>query len=210
MNAKEFLKCVKEQCAESDIKVDLVDGKSIDVNGTSCTGSFDDRAKILSVAINRPESEWLPILAHEFCHFRQYKENTRAWRNLYCTVVGNTICCVSILDLWLSNEIELTKEQLEKYINTTISVELECEIDTVELIKELELPINIDQYIKQANAYLLSYQAMRVFRRWTLRGRSVIKNKRIMTKMDTKFSYSYHDPLPKSLLEKYIWNFYKD
>jgi hypothetical protein len=45
-------------------------------------------------------------------------------------------------------------------------IELDCERRTVELLRNLQAPIDLDEYTQKANAYVMSYVNVRKTRKW--------------------------------------------
>jgi hypothetical protein len=208
MDVHEFVQHVRDTCKIHGVKLELLNAKSVDVSGTICSGYFNERDRKLVVTIDKPQQTWLGVLAHEFCHLKQWASNSIHWSNCYDTCLGKDIDCINIIDLWLSHNVELNDEQIEKYINHTISVEKECEINTVELIKQFDLPIDIRQYIKEANAYLLFYQAVRHYRKWCVRPSN--ENIKVMEQMKDEFKHHYYEQLSPKLLEDFRWCFFEE
>ena len=143
-----------------------------------------DRTKELQVAIGRPQREWVPIFVHEYCHFLQWQEDSKEWRdnNRAYEVCGN-------LWSWLAGHEEITKTNLQKLKVSCQALEQDCDKRAVKLIQEEELPIDIEDYIQTSNAYILFYNICVEERCWY--GKSPYSDNRIKDMMPAKF-------LPKS------------
>ncbi len=77
--AKEFIKYVKDECKKYGIKCDLRRTKYVRLPGKlKCSGYFDDHDMELVCSMNRPDS--LEILAHEFGHVTQWKDQIDLWK----------------------------------------------------------------------------------------------------------------------------------
>lgn len=141
-----------------NIKIILSNTKSVvfglDSNDKS-NGYFCDDPKEFVVAINKPQKQWIPTFLHEYNHFLQWKENSKYWNN----------CKDGFLDYWLSGH-NISDRVVNRGINSMIDLELDCEKRTVDMIKRLNLPINLDWYIKTANAYVLYYNILKESRQW--------------------------------------------
>lgn len=67
---------------------------------------------------------------------------------------------------WIDKEIELDKKEIETIFKRVQDMELDCERNTVKLIKKYELNIDVQQYICEANIYLYFYSYARKNRCW--------------------------------------------
>ena len=138
-----------------------------DNKGLNCSGFFEDRPVArLAIATGKPLEEWLPIFAHEFCHFRQYKEQSKYWTDIFTEMNGELVEATAIIDRWLDGEIELEQDRLNHLIRIAQQVERDCERRTVDLIKQFDLPIDIKDYSKKANAYTEFYSRLKETRLW--------------------------------------------
>jgi hypothetical protein len=120
------------------------------------SGYWSDDDRKLNVAIYC--DEWLTVLAHEYGHFCQWKENKfvdRATGNAYVD-----------FDEWLEGKVELSKKKLEKTCELIQKCELDCEKRALKLIKEYKLYKDEKLYIQKANSYVLGYQAAKTKRKW--------------------------------------------
>lgn len=145
-NTDRFLKHVFELCEIAKVKLELPESEVVEIGSTFCAGYFDEES--LVVATGCPIQEWLPVLVHEYSHLMQYTEDDATWVD--CDL-GLGIDVQSITHLWIQHKLELTPEQIEDYLRKTIAVELNAEYRAVQTIKEFDLPIDIDRYIKIAN-----------------------------------------------------------
>ena len=73
----EFIGHVVKTCLGNGYTVSFIAEETVTVPNTSikCSGFFDDKLKLLTVATKREESIWLGVLAHEFCHLTQELES---------------------------------------------------------------------------------------------------------------------------------------
>jgi hypothetical protein len=72
---------------------------------------------------------------------------------------------LNIMSNWLQGT-EYKKSTLDLAFTKIKKMELDCEHRSVELIREWDLPINIDNYIKSANRYIYFYNFVRKYRTW--------------------------------------------
>lgn len=165
MSLNQFLIDTLETAVSNGIKVTFTaDPKS------KLGGYFDEET--LNVNLVTKENTlkerhlWLSTLVHETCHMDQFLEQTELWTD---TLV-NGVSIWTFVDSWLSHDIELTKEQIETYINIMIGVELDCEIRSIAKIKKYKLPIDLKRYTREANAYMYFHESMKKKRSWMIPG----------------------------------------
>lgn len=169
-NTNKFISDLKQICEKSNIELDLVEEKNIQLSDNICVqGYFDDGSDeqgkpILKCAIGGEINTWLPILIHESCHADQWIENDPTW--LQSDKLIN-------IDNWLEGQ-DLTDGVLNESISSAIEIELNCEKRTVEKIKKYNLDsiIDIDTYIQKANSYLFFYLYVKKYRKWSIEGKS--------------------------------------
>ncbi len=167
-------------------------GIQMELSSSESGGYFIDKPfPKLFVGTKGAIKTWFPTFVHETCHKDQYKENAIPWRELAIDDVD----VHDILDLWLNDKITLKTEQKTLVLNKLISAEIDCEKRTAKKILEHKLPINIDNYIKTANAYVLSYHFLLRYRKWT----SGYADPRILKLMPASFTLDYQSIEPKLL-----------
>jgi hypothetical protein len=184
-NVKKFLAYVYEQCSKNGIKVDLRDVKSLKLSGNIyCSGYFDEENKIMVVAMKHPQA--LEVLVHEFGHFTQWVQGIPIW-----TESGDALGKV---DEWLGGK---EVRNIETHMGKARDLELDNEKRAVKLIKRFNLPIDIDLYIKKANAYVLFYTWMLTTRKWAKRSNSPYRNKTLIEACSSKFNMRYDQLSPR-------------
>jgi len=181
MNAKEkrFISYIKKQCKKYGVKCDLRNTKYIKLSGNiKCSGYFDEEEPRLVVAMKR--TDWLQILAHEYCHLTQWVDECDAWMN----------GCKGLpyVDEWLSGK---RIPHIKKYLAYSRDLELDNEKRTVNLIKKWGLDIDVDEYVRKANAYVMFYNYIYHTRKWSSPKNSPYSNQNIISKMSSKFNMNY-------------------
>ena len=191
MEAQEFIKHVKQECKKHNIKCVLKNTKTVKLTDDNdrCSGYFDEEH--LVVAMNRPDA--LQILVHEYCHLTQWVEQCDIW----ITSVKNE--SHDKLYRWLAGE---EVKGIEKAISICRDLELDNEKRAVKMIKYFNLPIDIDIYIKKANAYVQYYNYLLISRKWCSPKNSPYKNDRLVEAMSSKFNMNYNK-LTKKLLKAF-------
>jgi hypothetical protein len=177
-----FVKWIKSQCKKYGVKHSLRNVKYLRLGGNiRCSGYFDENAigkPTLVVAMNRPD--WIEILAHEYSHLTQWLENDGLWKT-----AGESLPCV---DEWLSgNEVK----NIEYHLGIVRDLELDNEKRTVALIQRWDLDVDIDHYIKKANAYIQFYNYMGKTRRWSNPTNAPYGNQNLIDVMSNKFDMNY-------------------
>lgn len=180
---KRFRKHVKRVCDEYDVTLDLRRAEKVKVSANiKCTGYFDGEERRLVVAMNHKDS--LGILVHEFCHLMQYIEYTEGKFRLW----GTATKALAKIDAWLEGE-PITN--LARNIGYARSLELDNEKRTVAMIKKWQLPIDLDDYIRKANAYVLSYNWVHKKRRWSVPPHTPYNTPLVYNGMSNKFNMKY-------------------
>jgi len=191
MGADEFIKYVKQECKTHNIKCVLKNTKTVKLTDDNdrCSGYFDEEH--LVVAMNRPDA--LQILVHEYCHLTQWVEQCDTW---IASVKNESH---DKLYRWLAGE---EVKDIKKAINICRDLELDNEKRAIKMIKRFNLPIDIDIYIKKANAYVQYYNYLLISRKWCSPKNSPYKNNRLVELMSSKFNMNYNK-LTKKLLKAF-------
>ncbi len=189
--AKDFIKHVKSECKKYGIKCDLRRTKYVRLSGNiKCSGYFDEDEPALVCSMNRPDS--LEILAHEFGHLTQWIEQIDLWKKCMKSM--------PLVDDWLSGK---DVPNIKKHLAASRDLELDNEKRAVKIIKKFELDIDIQRYIKKANAYVLFYNYMLATRKWGTPNNSPYKNKRLIEAMPGHFRMNYNS-IPKRIEKIFI------
>jgi hypothetical protein len=180
MNTKEFIKHVKLECKKHNVKCILKNTKTVKLTDDNdrCSGYFDEEN--LVVAMNRPDA--IQILVHEYCHLTQWVEQCDLW---VASVKNESH---DKLYRWLAGE---EVKGIEKAISICRDLELDNEKRAVKVIKRFNLPVDIDIYIKKANAYVQYYNYILLSRKWCNPKNTPYKNERLVEAMSTKFNMDY-------------------
>jgi hypothetical protein len=152
----------------SDVVTDLVDnGISVKLEHTKLSSYFEGKRNIkcegwfdeeeLVCATKQPLDIWIPVLAHEYSHFRQWKEKSRYYTN------GAS---VAVLDGFLEGTKVKSNQRLTKAINKIQEMELDCEKRSIDLIGRYGLEFDLSLMIQRANAYIWFYSVVQKLGRW--------------------------------------------
>lgn len=163
----DFLQDISEQFARTGCTLKLVPERTVPFidDSTRVNGYWDEDAKCLVAAVDQPLDQWLPLVAHEFAHYRQWLER----REPYTAVMKEVEQGLTVEDLgfgWLEGKHKLSKKKIKLYIGQLRDMELDCERRTLMLIKEYGLPINTVHYAKKAAAYAHFYNVLIETKKW--------------------------------------------
>jgi hypothetical protein len=186
-----LIKFVNKKIASSKLKLNISEAPFVEISGVGCSGYFDP-TKGLFVATGKSVAQWTPVLAHEFCHFLQWKESSKVWKDITFTVDKRTYDSTTVIDEWLGGK-DFSKEVLDKAFDAVMKLELDCERRTVNLLRKLKAPINIKEYIQKANSYVLFYRECRKTRQWYDPLSPPYEQKQIWSKMPSTFRFKIED-----------------
>ena len=183
-----FIQFVKAECKKYGVKCSLRNTKYVKMDGNvKCSGWFDEEEPALVVAMNRPD--WIEILAHEYCHLTQWVEQVPIWKKAEVSL--------GKVWEWLDGK---NHRNIQTHIGVARDLELDNEKRAVKIIKKFDLKVDLEHYVKKANAYVQFYNWMLVTRKWSKPNNSPYKNKNLVAAMSNKFNMKYNSLSPK--LEK--------
>jgi len=188
---KYFIAFVKAECRKEGVKCDLRNTSYVKIsNSIKASGYFDENVPTLVCSMGRKDS--IEILVHEYCHLTQWRERIPLWVEAEISM--------NLIDEWLSGK---EVRNIKKHIEISRDLELDNEKRAVNTIKEFNLPINLENYIRKANSYVHFYNYMLISRRWATPTKSPYTNKRLLESMSTKFNMNYKK-LPKRIEKIFI------
>lgn len=159
-------------------------------DGMPCSGYFDHNPPRLEVATGRDEHMWLGVLLHEYSHLTQWAENCKAWRDISATP--------EMWDWLAGGKLRNAREVVE----ITQELEADCERRTVRLIQELEAPIDLDEYCRQANAYIHFHNVIKDKRKW-VKVAGALNHPEILKHCNTTLDTDYQKT-PKALYDALV------
>lgn len=172
-----FLYMIQKDCIEHGVDLKLEPGETIKLTKNMyVSGYWSDEDLELAIALDHPE--WLTILAHEYGHFCQWKEDK--------FVDEKTVNAYSNFDSWISKKIELSDEEIDEMIKLMQKCELDCEKRALRFIKKYKLFPDSELYIQKSNSYVLGLEAAKIKRKWFKRSPSRID--KINKSMSTSFT----------------------
>lgn len=176
----DFIQYVKNRCKEHGVKCVLPKTQSVRMNdGVRCSGYFDESIPILVSSIGRPD--WIEILAHEYSHLTQWVERIPLW------IEAET--SLAFVWEWLEGK---DCKNIEHHLNVARDLELDNEKRAVKVIKAFELDVDIDNYIRKANAYVAFYNWMKITRKWCKGNNTPYRNENVKNAMSAKFNMNHN------------------
>lgn len=160
-------------------------------------GYFDPDAKVLACAMGRGDS--LMLLVHEMHHMIQWQHPQLhpAWKR------NEEEASSEYYYEYLSGDLK-SKKIGSYHIQNVLEMELECEIMSARFIHTNNLPINLNQYIQKANAYIYLYERMKTTRTWPSKKQSPIRNKSIWSKCPKEFlSVKEYSKIPSTIVHEF-------
>lgn len=200
---KNFISLSVSDMIRKGVSVHLVNQQFLEVEDVACNGYFSDHPDLeFWCAVKKPRKDWMEIYVHEYCHFLQWKKQTDKWK---ATSVKNG-STENLIDEWISGK-PIKQDLVYMYAKANRDVEEECERMVVQNIRKYQLPINIKNYVKKANAYLYFWSALPYIRKWPTGGKGPYTIPEIVNSMPIKFQRDY-DKIPDSyikLLEEHCY-----
>jgi hypothetical protein len=140
---------------DSKIHVEFIRKRYVDKD---YSGLFDHINKTLRVATWHKPEFWVPIFLHEYCHFKQWKEQTEHWVNAENSPFMDWLYDSSIKDIDYNKECHLCQ-----------LMEQECDRKVIRLMLHYKMighMRDVQRCIKAMNLYHISYQVMKEERSW--------------------------------------------
>lgn len=179
--------------------IESLDGRIILLKGnycggkSKCSGLFymdsNDNPIIKVAKGNLAEDEWFGVLIHEYCHFIQWRDDTRIW-NRFCDY-----------DITYS-QIILKPEKYKKELATLMELEIDCEKRATTIIKNNKL-FDYKNYAQTANAILYKYAMLYKYGKWPKDNR---KYQKVQDYCPKKILKSYKEYLN---IPEQVYNYYK-
>ncbi len=188
MTANQFVKHVRSEAAKHNVKVRLSPKECVYIGTLKC-GGYSSGTEI-AVATGKPKEIWLPILTHEFCHMLQNTEQSTVSLKADIPYHEHT-CAVTLFQNYLTGT-DYPKAVLQKAYTRSRNLELDCEKRVVKMVRELDLPIDLDTHIRQSNAYVFFYEVARRHRVWMKPGQLYATNTDLMDAAPNTFLPTSH------------------
>jgi hypothetical protein len=195
----DFVAHVKKELKEANGIVRLAKTKYVKTP-LRCCGYFSHDPDVeIAVAMYNPMNKWISTLCHEFSHFEQWKSDCAAWRKAFTVDGGDH---GSIMDEWLMGKDYDTKT-ITNVIHSMRRLELDCERRTIKNIEKFNLPIDLEEYCREANTYIHFHNYVLATRKWYKTDKCPYNIPEILDKMPSRLDGRY-DRTPKWLIDLYV------
>lgn len=188
---KEFLEYECQRAKDLGVFVYWSKGEYVRSDGLDVCGYFCERPAKLTIATGNPVSVWLPVFVHESCHMDQWLEKM--------PIFSKSNGALDMMENWLLRYKEYKPEKMYECLRTIIELELDCEKRTVQKIKDWNLPIDVDKYIRGANVYLFFYLDLLRTRTW-----SSFYHKNSILECAAKTFYDDYSKIPTKLQKAFM------
>lgn len=193
--AKRFRARVEKECRRLGVSFHAINEERVKADDDYADGYFDEDSLVF--ACGQPTEAWLSTLVHESCHMDQWSSRCPEWQA--CKIDESLHLDASLVfECWLRGHVELTPDQLDKYLSAIRNLELNCERRALAKIEEFQLPIDRTVYIKGANAYILYHNYMAQVRR--RESRRSVSHESILAEMSDQFDMNYETLTPRLFL----------
>jgi len=153
MTREAFIGLALADCVRNNVSVKILQKKSIQ----KCGGWFCSNP--LEMVCAYKARLGFEILIHEYNHFLQWKDDNEFW--VRCG--GND----GDFHTWLMDDsFKLSKKKVDICYNQAVELERDCEIRSIQMIKDYALDVDVEKYTKEANAYLYVYHECKKLREW--------------------------------------------
>jgi len=167
---REFLTHTYEDLKSSGIELNLAPESHVfypPQYTTACNGYFVINPHILAVGTGKDFDFWFPIYVHEYCHYRQWKEEDPEYTNGF--IDGKEV--FDYVDEALDGIRPSSKKEYLDWVKRAQILEANCERRARAMIVEWKLPLDEKEYSQKANSYLHFYNYIGSHRRWYAPGR---------------------------------------
>lgn len=158
MTIEEFEEKIRQNCGYWGVALQVDPERYVNDGETDSNGWFD--GTIPKLAYAKGHDLWFPVALHEYNHMCQWKEKDPVFFS------DEMASADDYLWEWLSREVELTPEDARKYAMVYLQLELNCERRSLQMITDLDLPLDPERYAQTANAYILFYHLVLKHRKW--------------------------------------------
>lgn len=183
---KEFVKAVREELKEYGIDLVFSQGCFVKTDGMQAFGFFDEK----QIKVAKGHSRWIEVLAHEYSHFLQWATGSKIYKK--CDTAG------TIIDEWLHGKKHHGRTVHAAFENLR-AMERECEMITVEVIKEYGLNVDIERYKQEANCYIYIHHLMEMHRKKLEHFKKDPMTPYYIRKMPKSFCAPSHKKIPKKV-----------
>lgn len=174
-----LIRYIEQDADRLGFTLELNDVKFADIgDGAPSSGYFSDDDKKIVVSVKA--KDFTGVLAHEYCHFRQYVEDKEMWD--YASISYNKMY------EWLDGK---RIRNIDHHLKIVQALELDCEKRAVALLTKWGIDFNKQFYIKGANAYMYFFEYMKISRKWCSPYNTPSNNDALLSIMPSTFLSDY-------------------
>jgi len=159
--SKSLINAVRKDCQDHGVKVYFPKRSQVAVNikpfqwYKNCDGWFCQIDKELVVW---ESPQMLPVLAHEYGHFLQWKEGFK-----YMKARKNGVPYTQKFNYWVDG-LDLGEKELTQILNGIIQIEWNCEIRALDIMEEYNIVTNKRKYLTSALSAIYGYYYVKEYR----------------------------------------------
>lgn len=163
-----FTEFLLRDAAASGVTVNISQADKIaypNAQQLTCTGYFvgnPGQPALLGAAVGGSWQEAFPILVHEYAHLTQWREQARAWTDVFD---ANGVEAADRIDAWLAGK-DMPDAERAAMFRAARGVEMDAEKRVLAMVAAHNLPIDAARYARAANAYVLYYHHVEATRHW--------------------------------------------
>lgn len=156
-----FYAHVRRECRRYEIKLIVSTENAFFDDNESYGGYFDHETRELGVSKGDSEPDFISILVHEFSHMEQWIEEDPT----YTHHLRGGYESSEIMDKWIKGR-EYEYNTIKSAIDIIRDCELNCERRAIKNIEKYNLNLDMDDYCRSSNAYIMFYNYIMKKRRW--------------------------------------------
>ena len=202
-NVQEFISMTRSTADVNNFTVQFVDAPHVQYPGSTIAVDgyiLEFPKKMFVVATGKPMLEWLKVMVQQAGHLDQCFDASPLWQKRLIPGIQKEV--FQALLEWVEGKIEYRETVLEDYIHRVRNMRVDSELRAIAKIKAWKLPIDVDEYIQQANASLYFYRVMILYRKWYRAGCAPRNMPAVWSLMPKHFNNDY-DVLPESFVALY-------
>jgi hypothetical protein len=194
MTENQFLKHVRSEVKADGGSVWFSNKHNVCLAGesTPCSGYWDESKRRLVASKGQDPESFFTLVMHEFCHFIQCRDGRSAWTDCYKSPVYKkyNTSFEEILFGWIDGK-NWSPKIVKIACRHVQFCELDCERLCLNLIDELDLPVEKNRYARRASAYIHFHNVIPKVRQFYVLGKEVYNIPQIIKLMPTNLDGEY-------------------
>lgn len=178
-NALKLIRYIEQDVDRLGFSLELFNARYIDIgDGAPSSGYFSESERKIVACLKA--KDFIGILVHEYCHFRQFVEDKEQWdyaNNAYEKMYD-----------WLDGK---RVKNIKDHLKIVQALELDCEKRAVAMFAKWDVGVDKKHYIKGANAYMYFFEYLAESRKWCHPYNTPSNNDALLMLMPTTFVGDY-------------------